>query len=117
MFGSYSWSANIVGKKRWLLFPPGQEDFLKDIHGQLTYDATSKELNDYTRYKAYDKRVLKYIDIIQQEGEIIFVPSGWYHQVWNIVNIFNYNYFYLKNYLFIIIFICRKIQFLLIIIG
>ncbi|KAK9303249.1 hypothetical protein QLX08_005015 [Tetragonisca angustula] len=83
IFGSYSWSANIVGEKRWLLFPPGQEDFLRDIHGQLIYDATSKELENYAVYKAYDKRAIKYIDVIQKEGEIIFVPSGWHHQVWN----------------------------------
>lgn len=92
VFGSYSWSANIVGKKRWLLFPPGQEDFLRDIHGQLIYDATSKELENYAVYKAYDKRSIKYIDVIQKEGEIIFVPSGWHHQVWNIVSILDYHY-------------------------
>lgn len=86
MFGSYSWSANIVGRKRWLLFPPGQEDFLRDTHGQLIYDATSDELNDYTKYKAYDRRAIKYIDLIQKEGEIMFVPTGWHHQVWNIVS-------------------------------
>ena len=25
VFGSYSWSANIVGRKRWLFYRPGQE--------------------------------------------------------------------------------------------
>ena len=89
VFSSYSWSANIVGKKRWLLFPPSQEDFLRDIHGQLIYDATSEELNDYKKYKTYDKRTLKYIDVIQKQGEIIFIPSGWHHQVWNLVNYIN----------------------------
>ncbi|XP_071873753.1 jumonji domain containing 4 [Bombus fervidus] len=92
VFGSYSWSANIVGKKRWLLFPPGQEDFLRDIHGQLIYDATSKELENYAVYKAYDKRSIKYIDVIQKEGEIIFVPSGWHHQVWNIEDTISLNH-------------------------
>ncbi|XP_076397059.1 jumonji domain containing 4 [Megachile rotundata] len=92
VFGSYSWSANIVGKKRWLLFPPGQEDFLRDIHGELIYDATSEELNDYSKYKAYDKRALKYIDVIQTEGEIMFVPSGWHHQVWNIEDTISINH-------------------------
>lgn len=92
VFGSYSWSANIVGKKRWLLFPPGQEDFLRDIHGELIYDATSEELNDYAKYKAYDKRTLKYIEVIQTEGEIMFVPSGWHHQVWNIEDTISVNH-------------------------
>ena len=92
VFSSYSWSANIVGKKRWLLFPPHQEDFLRDIHGQLIYDATSEELNDYKKYKAYDKRSLKYIDIIQKQGEIIFIPSGWHHQVWNVEDTISINH-------------------------
>ena len=30
VFGSYSWSANIVGEKEWIFFPPGHEDFLID---------------------------------------------------------------------------------------
>ena len=29
VFGSFSWSANIVGKKRWIFFPPGEEIKLK----------------------------------------------------------------------------------------
>ncbi|XP_076236370.1 jumonji domain containing 4 isoform X2 [Calliopsis andreniformis] len=92
VFGSYSWSANIVGRKRWLLFPPGQEDFLRDTYGQLIYDATSEELNDYKKYKTYDKRIIKYIDVIQKPGEIIFVPSGWYHQVWNLEDTISINH-------------------------
>ncbi|XP_043256192.1 2-oxoglutarate and iron-dependent oxygenase JMJD4 [Colletes gigas] len=92
VFGSYSWSANIVGKKRWLLFPPHQEDFLRDINGQLIYDATSDELNDYKKYRAYDKRALKCIDVIQNQGEIIFVPSGWHHQVWNLEDSISINH-------------------------
>lgn len=92
VFTSYSWSANIVGKKRWLLFPPGQEDFLRDVHGQLIYDATSDELNDHTKYKAYDKRIVKYIDVIQEPGEIMFIPSGWHHQVWNLEDTISINH-------------------------
>ena len=25
VFGSYSWSSNIVGRKRWIFLPPGEE--------------------------------------------------------------------------------------------
>lgn len=92
VFTSYSWSANIVGKKRWLLFPPGQEDFLRDTHGQLAYDATLDELKDHTKYKAYDQRILQYIDVVQKEGEVIFIPSGWHHQVWNLEDTISVNH-------------------------
>jgi hypothetical protein len=85
VFTSYSWSANIVGRKKWLLFPPHEEDHLRDLYGQLAYDAASEELNDHTKYKTYSKE-LKSFNVIQEAGEIIFVPSGWHHQVWNLVN-------------------------------
>lgn len=81
-----------MGKKRWLLFPPHEEDCLRDTHGQLIYDATSEELNDRTKYRGYDKRILKCIDVIQDEGEIMFVPSGWHHQVWNLEDTISINH-------------------------
>ena len=40
VFGSYSWSANIVGRKKWIFYPPGEEDFLKDSAGNPVYDVT-----------------------------------------------------------------------------
>ena len=58
----------------------------------MIYDATSDELNDYKKYKTYDKRTLKYIDIIQKQGEIIFIPSGWHHQVWNLEDTISINH-------------------------
>ena len=28
MYGSYSWSTNIAGRKRWWLFPPSDTEYL-----------------------------------------------------------------------------------------
>lgn len=86
VFSSYSWSANIVGKKKWLLFPPGEEDTLRDSHGQLCFDFTNDQLlQNCTKYPHYNRKTIKYFEIIQNEGQVIFVPSGWHHQVWNLV--------------------------------
>ncbi|CAH0404945.1 unnamed protein product [Chilo suppressalis] len=30
VYSSYSWSVNVVGRKQWILFPPGEEEKLKD---------------------------------------------------------------------------------------
>jgi hypothetical protein len=34
---SYSWSANVCGVKRWLLFPPAVTPLLADRHGALSH--------------------------------------------------------------------------------
>ncbi|XP_015515621.2 2-oxoglutarate and iron-dependent oxygenase JMJD4 [Neodiprion pinetum] len=93
VFSSYSWSANIVGKKRWLLFAPGDEESLRDKHGKLIYDiTTSNELLNQTMYPNYDEDRLKRYEIIQQPGEIVFIPSGWHHQVWNLEDTISINH-------------------------
>lgn len=38
VFGSFSWSANIVGQKHWIFFPPEEKHNLCDTRGQLLYD-------------------------------------------------------------------------------
>ncbi|XP_034948136.1 2-oxoglutarate and iron-dependent oxygenase JMJD4 [Chelonus insularis] len=85
VFKSYSWSANIVGKKRWLLFPPGEENNLCDARGHLVYDVDNLEYNKVLNNN-------KYLEIIQNPGEIVFVPSGWHHQVWNLEDTISINH-------------------------
>ncbi|XP_023247749.1 jmjC domain-containing protein 4-like [Copidosoma floridanum] len=92
VFTSYSWSANIVGRKRWLLFPPGQENHLRSKKGELPYNITSEELNNASKHKS-----LKCYDIIQESGQIIFVPSGWHHQVWNLEDTISINHNWLNG--------------------
>ena len=75
VYGSYSWSANVSGKKRWILVPAGQEEKLR-TNGKLPNDIGKINL------KAAG---IDFIDIIQTDGQVIFVPSGWFHQVWNLV--------------------------------
>ncbi|XP_040208115.1 2-oxoglutarate and iron-dependent oxygenase JMJD4 isoform X2 [Rana temporaria] len=84
VFRSYSWSANICGRKKWLLFPPGSEGNLRDCHGNLPYDVTSPALQDPKLFPNYQK-CCPPIEVTQEAGEIIFVPSGWHHQVYNVV--------------------------------
>jgi hypothetical protein len=51
----------------------------------LTYDATVPELQDEKMYPRY-KELCRSEEIIQEAGEAIFIPSGWHHQVWNLVS-------------------------------
>nr|CAD7423534.1 unnamed protein product [Timema monikensis] len=91
VFTSFSWSANVCGCKRWLLFPPGQENNLRDKFGRLAYDATAPELHDSAMFPNYHK-LCGHFEIIQKAGEVIFVPSGWHHQVWNLEDTISINH-------------------------
>lgn len=92
VFQSYSWSANIVGRKRWLLIPPKEENQFRDVRGELVYDVFSDDLEDRNKYKNYDVNNLKCIEVIQEPGEIMFVPTGWHHQVWNLEDTISINH-------------------------
>lgn len=74
VFSSFSWSTNIVGVKKWIFLPPGEEVKLLDRFGNLPFsiDETSLQQAD-----------VKHFVIYQLAGETVFVPSGWHHQVWN----------------------------------
>lgn len=72
VYCSYSWSVNVVGRKKWVLFPPGEEEKLKDRLGNLPLV-----------FEAEKYQNIKYCEITQEAGDALFVPSGWHHQVMN----------------------------------
>ncbi|XP_013182865.1 2-oxoglutarate and iron-dependent oxygenase JMJD4 [Amyelois transitella] len=81
VYNSFSWSVNVVGRKKWILFPPGEEENLKDSLGNLPLLVhTDKE------------KTAKYLEIIQEPGDAIFVPSGWFHQVFNLLDTISINH-------------------------
>ncbi|KAG0429129.1 hypothetical protein HPB47_023936 [Ixodes persulcatus] len=86
VFGSYSWSANVCGRKLWHLFPPGDEDALRDSEGKLPYDVTLPECARSDTVKKLG------ITVTQEAGEVIFVPSGWHHQVHNLEDTISINH-------------------------
>ncbi|XP_036453164.1 2-oxoglutarate and iron-dependent oxygenase JMJD4 [Colossoma macropomum] len=96
VFRSYSWSANICGRKKWLLYPPGQEEFLRDCHGNLAYDVTATVLQDKGQFPHFEE-ACQPLEIIQEAGEIIFVPSGWHHQVYNLEDTISINHNWLNG--------------------
>lgn len=79
VYRSYSWSSNICGVKKWTLFPPNQESLYKDKFGNLVYDVRKVDPIDFPNFEKAQKIIL-----YQKDGETLFVPSGWFHQVENI---------------------------------
>lgn len=105
VFGSYSWSANVIGEKEWIFFPPGNEKFLIDkCSGEVLYDVynvlpcNQTELFNRQSF-TYEGREIVYYKIRQRQNEIVFVPSEWYHQVKNIESTIsiNHNWFNATN--------------------
>ncbi|XP_043543860.1 2-oxoglutarate and iron-dependent oxygenase JMJD4 [Chiloscyllium plagiosum] len=96
VFRSYSWSANICGRKKWLLFPPGEEEHLKNHSGNLIYDVQSPVLQDKNRYPKYSQ-CCQPIEVVQDAGEVIFVPSSWHHQVYNLEDTISINHNWLNG--------------------
>jgi histone arginine demethylase JMJD6 len=74
--GTSAWNTLIVGKKRWVMFPPHTFKSEKELK---TDPGASWFINEYPKYK--DKF---HIDVIQKPGETIFLPNGWWHVALNI---------------------------------
>ncbi|CCM05320.1 uncharacterized protein FIBRA_07534 [Fibroporia radiculosa] len=83
VYTSYSWSTNICGRKRWWLFPPEQTRWLmkkgREEHGETAYDVRTADPHEFPELGRANPIIVE-----QEEGETIFVPSGWYHQVENL---------------------------------
>ena len=88
VFGSYSWSANIVGRKKWIMLPPGEEDKVRDTFGNVVFDLESEEAKLLQEKNGQIRR----IEFVQETGEIVFVPSGWFHQVYNLEDTISINH-------------------------
>ncbi|XP_046543011.1 2-oxoglutarate and iron-dependent oxygenase JMJD4-like [Haliotis rubra] len=73
VFRSYSWSANICGRKKWIFFPPGEEKCLTDVFGQLVYDVTSSELADQSI--AYLSRT--WVQCLKPISDTISINHNW----------------------------------------
>ncbi|KAL8279098.1 hypothetical protein RQP46_008556 [Phenoliferia psychrophenolica] len=92
VYCSYSISTNIHGRKRWTLFPPACSPKL----GLLL--KTAERTDSVLDVREWDEETwLEFVEmgaeaVIQEVGETIFIPSGWYHQVENLGLTFSLNH-------------------------
>lgn len=63
------------------MLPPGEEEKIKDSLGNLPLLFNAENHDD-----------VKYFEIIQEKGDGIFVPSGWHHQVFNLLDTISVNH-------------------------
>ena len=70
-----AWNAVIFGQKRWLFYPPDQGEQL--YYGKV--DAFNPDLEKYPLFS----QACAPLECTQRTGEVVFAPSGWWHQVVN----------------------------------
>lgn len=89
VFRSYSWSANVCGKKLWHFLSPSQSHLLYDRYmKQTVYDIYGEV--SATQFPGFSETY--WLECIQERNEIIFVPSGWFHQVKNVEDTISINH-------------------------
>ena len=69
---THAWLSQLVGRKRWILFPPDQEA----LHYASKVRVDAPDLVKYPNY-----RQVKPVEATIGPGDTIFVPSGWAHWV------------------------------------
>lgn len=94
VYESFSWSANIVGRKRWYMFPPSETSKLyhKRFKDRLVEDCRP---GHYCEELFPGVSSAHQLEVVQMPGEVVFVPSGWHHQVHNLDDCcsINHNWF------------------------
>jgi len=81
---SSAWNTLLRGHKKWVLFPPGTpDDILKQPVLELGAAGWFAEVYPECRKKSWPKECAP-IEILQEPGETIFVPAGWWHVVLNL---------------------------------
>nr|VZI32867.1 unnamed protein product [Spirometra erinaceieuropaei] len=88
VYRSYSWSVNVVGLKRWWMFPPGEEKKLLSVQGHLPPDIRDRQFASPDQ----DSDLARCYIFEQLPGQAVFVPSGWYHEVLNLTDCVSINH-------------------------
>ena len=83
VLASHSWSANVTGKKLWHFWAPDKGEMIREHIGEYVEDGEILENTTFT--------------VVQETGETIFVPSGWYHQVANLQETVSINHNWINS--------------------
>lgn len=91
---SYSWSANVCGRKKWFLVPPELSFLLYDCFGMSLATHLHSDLEDGVGYRFPGLKVARKhaFMVVQEARETIFVPSQWFHTVENLTACLSINH-------------------------
>lgn len=81
VLATHSWSANLHGKKLWIFWPPDA-----NLDASKNYESTDSFLVNPERFPAPKFKCLQ-----EERGAAIFVPSQWFHTVYNLESTLSIN--------------------------
>lgn len=94
--GTSAWNTLLYGRKRWVLFPPGTPRNIAKGKDVIKTGEDDEAINYFVdllpRIKekycntssAHTGENIQVIEFIQNAGETVFVPGGWWHGVLNL---------------------------------
>ena len=96
---SFSWSTNVCGRKRWYLIPPEFTHLLYDCFGMHLASHLHADIQDGLDifFPGLAEARQHAIEVIQEIGQTIFVPSGWHHTVENLEPTLSINHNWLNG--------------------
>ncbi|KAL6048425.1 Histone lysine demethylase JMJD6b [Balamuthia mandrillaris] len=86
-FRTAAWNALLEGRKRWTFYPPNVFPPGLVFHEGGDYvgaDPIDWFIHHYPNIRARKDQLFQPIECIQEPGELIFVPSNWWHMVMNL---------------------------------
>ncbi|KAJ0396672.1 hypothetical protein P43SY_007162 [Pythium insidiosum] len=87
--GTSAWNTLLVGRKRWVLFPPEVSKHIVKGKSHVLPGEDDEAVNYFMDIlprikKANPAAELKCVEFMQYPGETVFVPGGWWHAVFNV---------------------------------
>ena len=83
--GTAAWNTVFRGRKRWALFPPGTSK--STAKGSHFYDWRTQDdepINYFVDILPQIRRNHDVMEFIQDPGDTVYVPAGWWHAVLNL---------------------------------
>ncbi|XP_042042154.1 2-oxoglutarate and iron-dependent oxygenase JMJD4-like isoform X2 [Salvia splendens] len=91
VFRSYSWSANVCGRKQWYFLSPSQHHLVFDRYMKSSVYNIFEDVCK-SKYPKFEEAV--WLECTQERHEIIF----WYHQVHNLEDTISINHNWFNGY-------------------
>lgn len=94
---------HLTGRKRWLLFPPGNGSRMYSrglLSGMPNFSHVDPEHPDYQRYPRF--REMHAMGGVLGSGETLFIPHGWWHHTRSLDDAVSMNFWWGGNVVYLI---------------